>query len=82
MNLTVSIDDETLQRARVRALVEHTSVNALVRDFLQDYADRETLVRSATDRFLELARASQAGSGPQGRTWSREDIYDRAVFWR
>ena len=34
MNLTITIDDETLQRARLRAVAEDTSVNAVVRDFL------------------------------------------------
>ena len=82
MNLTISIDDQTLQRARVRAVAEHTSVNAVVRDFLHSYADRKAAARKATDRILTLARASTAGSGPEGRTWTREDIYDRPVFRR
>jgi hypothetical protein len=32
------IESETLKRARMRALEEGTSVNAVVRDYLVDYA--------------------------------------------
>jgi predicted transcriptional regulator len=82
MNLTITIDDETLRRARMRARSENTSVNAVVRDFLEDYADRKTAAREATDRILATARRSTAGSGTQGRTWTREDLYERPILRR
>lgn len=74
-NLTLSIDDETLRRARVRALEEGTTVNAVVRSYLEEFADADRHVRAMT-RILELAETSEAGSGPDGRTWSRDDAYD------
>ena len=37
-NLTITVDGETVKRARMRALEEGTSVNALLRDYLEDYA--------------------------------------------
>ena len=37
-NLTVVIESDTLKRARMEALEEGTSVNAVVRDYLADYA--------------------------------------------
>jgi hypothetical protein len=52
-------------------------VNALVRDFLDDYADERAKRREAMRRLLELAERSNASSGPQGRTWRREDLYER-----
>jgi plasmid stability protein len=74
MNLTITIDDELLRRARIRALSQGTSVNAVLREFLTSYAgsDVET---SARARLGDLARASTASSGSQGRTWTREDLY-------
>ena len=33
MNLTITVEDETLKRARVRALEENTSVNAVLRKY-------------------------------------------------
>ncbi len=40
-NLTVTIDDEVLKRARLRATEQGTSVNAVVRAYLEQYAARE-----------------------------------------
>ena len=74
-NLTLTIDDELLRRARIRALERGTSVNAVVREFLTAYAgpDRE---RDARAKLVELANGSGASSGPRGRTWTRADLYD------
>jgi len=36
-NLTLTIDDDVLRRARIRALEQGTSVNALVREYLTDF---------------------------------------------
>jgi plasmid stability protein len=41
-NITVSLDDETYRRARVRAAELDTSVSALVRKFLTELATEET----------------------------------------
>lgn len=80
MNLTVSIDNETLKRARRRAAAEETSVNAVVRDFLGTYAGEWQERREAMNQILELALNSTASSGPEGRAWTREDAYDREVL--
>ncbi len=74
-NLTVTIDEQVLKRARIRALEQGTSVNALVADYLTSYADLDD-AKAAIEEFLERARHSQASSGPGGRTWRREDLYD------
>jgi plasmid stability protein len=75
-NLTLAIDEETLRRARIRALERGTSVNAVVREFLERFAEDESR-RLALEEFLELAEASAASSGREGRAWRREDLYDR-----
>lgn len=75
-NLTLTIDRETLQRARIRALERGTSVNAVVRSFLERYAG-ESPAQRAISQFLELAARSDAGSGPGGRQWTREDLRER-----
>ena len=76
-NLTVVIDDDVLKRARIRALEEGTSVNAIVRERLESYASRNEAKAAAMRRFLEWADTVQAGSGPGGRTWTRDELYDR-----
>ncbi|MGO1592451.1 MAG: hypothetical protein ACTH1Z_11765 [Ancrocorticia sp.] len=65
---------EALRQARVRATAGGTSVNALVRDFIEDYASGIDLQRTARQRIIELAHESTASSG--GRTWTRGDLYD------
>ncbi len=37
-NLTITVDRQTLTRARIRALEDGTSVNAIPRDYLERYA--------------------------------------------
>jgi plasmid stability protein len=74
-NLTLAIDEELLRRARIRAIEEGTSVNAVVREFLTAYAGRDGQVEAIT-RFLEIADQSQTGSDGTGRSWTREEIHD------
>ncbi len=75
-NLTLTIDDQALQRARIRALEEGTSVNAVVREYIERYA-RDDAERSALRELVAMAKRSTASSGPEGRTWTRDDLYDR-----
>jgi hypothetical protein len=75
-NVTIAIDQSVLRRARAKAAEDGTSVNALVTAFLARYAGADPTAAALTD-FLEIAGAADAGSGPAGRRWSREDLYDR-----
>jgi plasmid stability protein len=74
-NLTLTIDEDVLRRARIRALERGTSVNAVVREFIERYAGGER-EREALRAFGELADRAQASSGPGGRSWSRDELYD------
>jgi plasmid stability protein len=74
--LTLDIDDDVLRKARIRALEEGTSVNAVVRDFLARFADGERGARGLRS-FLEFARESAASSETSGRQWTRDSLYDR-----
>jgi plasmid stability protein len=75
-NLTLTIDDDLLKRARIRALEQDTSVNALVRDYLEGLAD-QARPQDGIRAILELSERSRSGSGPQGRTWTRDELYER-----
>jgi hypothetical protein len=72
----VAIDDELLMRARLRALERNTSVNALLRVYLEALASEESglVVRK---RLAALARGARSSSGAQGRAWSRDDLHER-----
>jgi hypothetical protein len=75
-NLTLTIDERLLKRARVRALEQDTSVNALVRNYLEDYVGRSPHEQGLAG-FLALTEAIDAGSGPGGRRWTREELHER-----
>jgi plasmid stability protein len=63
-NITVSVDDETYRRARIKAAEQDTSVSALVRRFLAELAggesDNERLKREerAIREQIDAFRAS------------------------
>ena len=75
-NLTLSLDDELLQKAREAALREHTSVNALVREYLKQYVSARDRRSSALDALDAVAERTESAS--RGR-WSRESLHDRKV---
>ena len=77
-NLTITVDKELLKRARVKAIEEGTSVNAVLRDHLERYVGTGT-TETALAAFAELANLSTASSGPHGRTWRRDELHDRSV---
>lgn len=49
-NISLKIDDETYQRAKVRAALAGTSISAMVREFLNREDDEESQ-RKATLRW-------------------------------
>ena len=73
---TITIDEDVLKRARIRALQQGTSVNALLRDYLERFAG-ESPARPAAEEVLAIARRVRSGSGPGGRKWKRDDVHDR-----
>ena len=78
-NLTIAVDDLTLKKARIRALEEDTSVNAVLRKYLEEYAGRSREQVEAARRIIEASRESRSGSGPGGRKWKREDAYEERL---
>ncbi len=77
MNITVSIDDRLLDRARELARKRDTSLNQMIRDYLE-----EVTASSAPEHQLEdlerMWREDNPDSG--GRGWKRGDLYDRPVL--
>ena len=75
VNVTLSVDEEDLKRARVLALEQGTSLNAVIRDFIKDYIGRTKRYRQVTERILRAAEHSRFDSG--ARTWTRDVLYER-----
>jgi uncharacterized protein YdaU (DUF1376 family) len=74
-NITVSIDDETYRRARVKAAEQDTSVSALVKRFLADLAAGE----SDSERLKREERAlrERITTFTAGKRLSREEVHER-----
>lgn len=70
MNITLSADEETIQRSREYAQKAGTSVNQLVRDFLQSLTLQEDRDLMA-DEFLRNA-TGHSGRSPEGFRFDRE----------
>ena len=74
-NVTLAVDDALLRQARVKAVHEHTSVNAVIRDFLTAWVRDEDERAALVERAAEALDASRYRSG--GVTWTRDDLHAR-----
>ncbi len=77
--MTIRIDEETLRRARIRALEEGTSVNAVVSEFLTHWATADEA--SAQRRLVELANRTAVDAHYEDRDWTRDDLYEERTRW-
>lgn len=75
MNLTLSIDDEVVLRARRRAEVLGTSVNQLVREYLEELAGKSDPNEDAQE-FERLSKLAHGDSG--GWKFNREELHERS----
>lgn len=86
-NLTISLDDQLIKKARVRAIQQGTSLSAKIREFLQQYANEtdESAQRrrdEATVRLMAAIEAATAKARPdpldlkQPRRTLREELYE------
>ena len=70
-NLTIAIDEDVLRRARLRALEAGTSVNALLRSYLETYVGSEAMgIRKS---IVEQADSALTEVGQ--RDWARDELH-------
>jgi plasmid stability protein len=74
-NLTITIDEDTLKRARIRAIQDGTSVNMVVREFLETWSRAPS--EAGGEAFVAISMRVSSGSGAGGRAWKRDDLHDR-----
>jgi hypothetical protein len=74
-NVTIALDEGLLRDVRRIAAERSTTLNAMIRGFLEELAVRESGVAEARRRIVELCREAHAEVGP--RTWSRDDLHER-----
>jgi hypothetical protein len=74
-NVTIAMDEALLREARRIAAERSTSLNSLIREYLERLTERESRSRSARERIAELCRRSNAEVGD--RTWTRDELHER-----
>jgi len=75
MNLTLSIDDQLLEKARKRAAEMGTTVNQLVRDQLRSLVGEDDLEA----KIEEFRRLSGRGNPDPDYKFNRDEIYDERL---
>lgn len=74
-NITLAIEEDLLDKVRVIAAMEKTTVNAMVRDFLTDAAKRNNRTQKVRSRLAERSRQSTGRVGEI--TWTRDELHER-----
>lgn len=76
-NITLSLPDEDLKKARIVAAQRGTSVSRLLADMLKELIERETQYNVARERHLATMQAGyDLGTG--GRVdWERDELHER-----
>ena len=83
-NLTITVDEATLKRARIRAIERGESVNKFLAEQLTKYADADSEeARWHEDRARMLAVAEKyaakyAGQGSDWK-WNRDELYEERM---
>jgi len=75
-NITLAIDDDVLDRARLVATEKKTTVNAMVREFLGEVGKREDRIAAARRELLHLMDTSEGRMAP-GWTFDRDETHER-----
>ncbi|MBC8345212.1 MAG: hypothetical protein ISR82_08375 [Candidatus Marinimicrobia bacterium] len=73
MNITLSADSDLVRKARKYAQDHDTSLNKMVRKFLQSVVDQPHS-KNDVDYFLNSVERIQGNS--KGNKWNREELYD------
>ena len=76
MNITLSVDEQTVAKARRVAQAMHKSLNQVIRDYLEQLAGQDQAERDAE----EFRRLSATGKPDPDWKFNRDEIYDRKIF--
>ena len=74
-NLTLKIDDQLLAKARRLALRRNTSINAFVREKIEEFVSTDLSREAALKGVEAFFTRSKARIGK--KTWSRDELHER-----
>ena len=74
-NVTIALDEATLREARRIAADRSTSLNGMIREFLDQLVARESRAAQARQRIVALCLESTAERGTE--RWTRDELHER-----
>ena len=74
MNITLSVEDRVVAEARRIAAARGTSMNQLVRDFLNDLTRQQDVEAVVAELKEAWATENYRSEGP----WTREELHERS----
>lgn len=75
IDLTISLDEDLLRRARHRAMEEGTTVEVLIRRYLESFTGVAETRRLAVEKLQALSESADGRRG--GRSWTRDELHQR-----
>ncbi|SED83206.1 hypothetical protein SAMN05444161_4136 [Rhizobiales bacterium GAS191] len=75
-NITLAVDEDVLDKVRKYAVSHGTTVNAIVREHLEQIARNGDRLKQAVAELRRLSENATAELGLDYK-WNREDCYDR-----
>jgi Family of unknown function (DUF6364) len=76
VNITLSVDEQTVSKARRVAQSMHKSLNQLIREYLEQLAGQDQVERD----IAEFRRLSGLGRPDAEWRFNRDEIYDRKIL--
>jgi hypothetical protein len=82
-NVTITLDERTLQWVKEAAAEQGKSVSRFLSDMAREQLPKAQRYEAARKSFMEFARAQKIPlRGPGEKLPTRDEIYDRPVFRR
>ena len=78
MNLTLAVDEQTVERAREVARQQGTSLNALIREYIEELAGQPTGVQVAA-MLKAHWESDPPGRSEPGWRFNRDEIYEERL---
>jgi len=76
MNITLSIDEQIVEKAREKLRATGKSVNQEIREHLKNIAGEDDV-----ERDLEMFRQRVGQGNSNGWKWNREELYEERMRW-
>ncbi len=78
MNITLSVDEQIVERVRDKLRATGKSINQEIREHFRRIAGDDD---DQLQKVVEFLRSTAGQGKPDGRKWNREDAYEERLRW-